>query len=180
MSARTDPDALSLEGTGGGGGAAYSPDRRRPADWIGLLARLGLGAVMIYAGLPKLLDLTASIQNVMAYELFDYELARAIGILLPVVEVALGVLLVLGLLTRPVAAVTGVLMVVFVAGIVSAWARGLAIDCGCFGTGGPVDPDETTYVTSIVRDVGFLILAVWLTLRPRTPWSLDQLLRKGR
>lgn len=144
------------------------------------MARLGLGGVMLYAGLPKLLDLTASVQNVMAYELFGYELSRAIGILLPVVEIALGVLLILGLLTRQVAAVTGVLMLVFIAGIISAWARGLAIDCGCFGTGGPVDPDETTYLTTILRDIGFLLLAAWLTLRPRTPWSLDHLLSKGR
>lgn len=154
--------------------------QRRAGDWIGLLARLGLGGVMIAAGLPKLLDLTGSIQNVLAYELFGYEVSRAIGILLPVVEVALGVLLLLGLLTRSAAALTGALMLVFVAGIVSAWARGLAIDCGCFGTGGPVDPEETTYLTSIVRDVGFLALALWLTVRPRTPWSMDQLLTKGR
>lgn len=145
-----------------------------------LLARLALGGVMIAAGMPKLLDLTASIQNVLAYELFGYELARAIGILLPVVEVALGVLLIVGLLTRQAAAVTGLLMIVFVAGIVSAWARGLSIDCGCFGTGGPVDPEDTTYVTSIIRDLAFLALALFLTLRPRTPWSLDQLLTKGR
>lgn len=154
--------------------------RRHGADWVGLLARLALGGVMIAAGVPKLLDRTASIQNVLAYELFGYEVSRAIGILLPVAEVALGVLLILGLLTRSAAALTGVLMLVFVAGIVSAWARGLAIDCGCFGTGGPVDPEDTTYVTSIVRDVLFLALAVWLTVRPRTPWSLDQLLTRGR
>lgn len=177
MSTGTDGTLLADEAPGAG--TAY-PDRRGPADWIGLLARLGLGGVMLYAGLPKLLDQTASIQNVMAYELFGYELSRAVGILLPVVEIALGVLLILGLLTRPVAAAVSVLMLVFIAGIVSAWARGLAIDCGCFGTGGPVDPDETTYVTSIVRDIGFLLMAAWLTLRPRTPWSLDRLLQKGR
>ena len=180
MSTQSAPGAPSIPLPGVVDNPAHSPERRRPLDLVGILVRLGLGTVMISAGLPKLLDLTGSVQNVIAYELFDYELARAIGIFLPVVEVALGVLLLLGLLTRAVAVVTGVLMLFFIAGIVSAWARGLSIDCGCFGTGGPVDPDETTYVTSIVRDVGFLGLAVWLTVRPHTPWSLDQLLRKGR
>lgn len=180
MSAESAPGAPVVEMTGGETGRADAPKHRGLLDLVGLLARLGLGTVMIVAGLPKLLDLTGSVQNVIAYQLFSYDVARAIGIFLPVVEIALGVLLVVGLLTRPVAAVTGALMLVFIAGIISAWARGLSIDCGCFGTGGPVDPDETTYVTSIVRDVGFLLLAVWLTLRPRTPWSLDQLLRKGR
>lgn len=177
---RTLPVDEAPDEASAGATTAGDPGRRRPADWVGLLARLSLGTVMIYAGVPKLLDLTASVQNVMAYELFGYELSRAVGIVLPVVEVALGVLLILGLLTRPVAAVAGALMLVFIAGIVSAWARGLSIDCGCFGTGGPVAPDETTYVTSILRDIAFLLLAVWLTVRPRTPWSVDQLLEKGR
>ena len=55
----------------------------------------------------------------------------------------MGALLLAGLLTRGAAAVAGLLMLVFVAGIASAWARGLSIDCGCFGTGGPVAPGDT-------------------------------------
>ena len=100
--------------------------------------------------------------------------------MLPVVEIAVGLLLLTGLLTRASAAVGGLLMVVFIAGIASAWARGLSIDCGCFGTGGPVDPADTRYLSEILRDVGLLALAGWLVVRPRTPLSLDALLTKGR
>jgi uncharacterized membrane protein YphA (DoxX/SURF4 family) len=152
----------------------------RVLDLVGLVARLVLGGVLVAAGLPKVTDLTGSVQNVLAYELFDYGTARLIGTVLPVLEIALGVLLVLGLLTRAAAAAGGLLMVVFIAGIVSAWSRGLAIDCGCFGTGGPVDPEETTYLVDIVRDLVLLALAAWLVVRPRTPLALDTLLTKGR
>lgn len=161
-------------------GTAYPAGHRSPADWIGLVARLVLGGIMLYAGLTKVGDLTGSVQNVMAYEIFPYEISRAIGILLPVVEIALGVLLLVGLLTRASAAVVGALMTAFVVGIISAWARGLSIDCGCFGTGGTIDPEDTTYLLDIVRDLALLLLALWLTIRPRTPWSLDLLLTKGR
>ena len=145
----------------------------------GLLARLVLGGVLLVAGLLKLTDLTGSVQGVLAYELFSYPVARLIGTLLPVVEVAVGLLLLLGLLTRGAAVAGGLLMAVFVAGIVSAWSRGLAIDSGCFGTGGPVDPEDTAYLPDLVRDLGLLALAGWLMVRPRTPFALDSLL-KGR
>ena len=180
MSAESAPGAPVVEMTGGETGRADAPKHRGLLDLVGLLARLGLGTVMIVAGLPKLLDLTGSVQNVIAYQLFSYDVARAIGIFLPVVEIALGFLLVVGLLTRPVAAVTGALMLVFIAGIISAWARGLAIDCGCFGTGGPVDPEDTAYLSEILRDLGLLAAAAWLVARPRTPLSVDELLMKGR
>ena len=178
----TSPDQhLPGEGPASPGRAAYpAPASARILDGVGLAARLVLGGVLIAAGLPKAMDLTGSVQNVLAYELFSYETARLIGTLLPVLEIALGVLLVVGLLTRAAAAAGGLLMVAFIIGIISAWSRGLAIDCGCFGTGGPVDPGETTYLLDIGRDVVFLALAVWLVVRPRTLLALDTLITKGR
>jgi uncharacterized membrane protein YphA (DoxX/SURF4 family) len=147
---------------------------------VGLVARLALGGVLLAAGLLKVGDLTGSVQSVLAYELFSYPVARFLGTVLPVVEIAVGLLLVVGLLTRASAVVGGVLMLAFIAGIASAWSRGLTIDCGCFGTGGPVDPDDTRYLTEIARDLGLLALAAWLVVRPHTPWSVDGLLTKGR
>lgn len=167
----------------GGGGTAYPGVLEHRWAWpgvVGLLARLVLGGVLVVAGWVKVVDITGSVQSVLAYELFSYDVARLVGIVLPVVEIAVGLLLVTGLLTRTSAAVGGLLMVAFIAGVASAWARGLAIDCGCFGTGGPVDPEDTRYLTEILRDVGLLALAVWLVLRPRTPLSLDTLLTRGR
>lgn len=161
-------------------GAGQAAGRTRVLDVVGLVARVGLGVVLIAAGLPKIMDVTGAVQNVLAYELFDYGTARVLGTVLPVVEIVLGVLLVLGLFTRAAAAAGGLLMVVFIDGIASAWARGLAIDCGCFGTGGPVEPGETTYLLDILRDLLFLAMAAWLVLRPRTPFALDTLITKGR
>ncbi|ANS77617.1 Conserved membrane protein [Serinicoccus hydrothermalis] len=151
----------------------------RVLDAVGLLLRLGLAGVLGYAGWTKITDLTGSVQNVVAYQLFPYELARAIGVLLPVVELALAALLLVGLLTRVSALLAALLMVAFIAGIASAWARGLAIDCGCFGTGGPVAPEDTRYLAEMVRDTGFLAMALWLAVRPRTLASLDTTVRKG-
>ena len=54
----------------------------------------------------------------------------------------------------------------------SAAARGLSIDCGCFGGGGPVPPGQTAYAAEIVRDLGLLAAAGWLVARPQSRLSL--------
>lgn len=177
-------EAPGAEGAAPGTDAtAYPRPPERGPGWpgvVGLLARLVLGIVLVVAGWIKVVDITGSVQSVLAYELFGYDLARVVGTMLPVVEIAVGLLLVTGLLTRSSAAVAGLLMIVFIGGVGSAWARGLSIDCGCFGTGGPVDPEDTRYVSEILRDVGLLALAAWLVVRPRTLLSVDALLTKGR
>lgn len=147
--------------------------RDRWLDLIGLLARLALGGVLLAAGALKIGDPTGSIQSVVAYRLVDYRIAEMIGLMLPVVEIALGTLLLIGLLTRWSALLGGLLMLIFIAGIASAWARGLSIDCGCFGTGGPVAPSETAYLPEILRDAALAGAGAWLVVRPRSLASLD-------
>ncbi|MEU4788407.1 MauE/DoxX family redox-associated membrane protein [Micromonospora tulbaghiae] len=142
--------------------------------WLGVAARLGLAAVWLIAGGTKVGDLAASGRAVNAYQVMPYDVATVIGAALPFVELALGVLLLAGLATRLSAGVSAALLVVFIAGIASAWARGLAIDCGCFGSGGQLAAGQTpSYLPEILRDLGFLVLAGFLLIWPRTPFSVD-------
>ncbi|MFE9188991.1 MauE/DoxX family redox-associated membrane protein [Micromonospora sp. NPDC007208] len=142
--------------------------------WLGIAARLGLAAVWLVAGASKVSDLAASGRAVNAYQVLPYDVATVIGAALPFVELALGVLLLLGLATRLVAGVSAALLGVFIAGIASAWARGLAIDCGCFGSGGQLAAGQApSYLPEILRDLGFLVLAGFLLIWPRTPVSVD-------
>lgn len=150
--------------------------RTRTLDLTGLVARLLVGGVMLVAGLLKVTKPEVSARAVQAYQLLPFDLATYVGYGLPVLEIVLGVLLVLGLFTRTAAAVSAVLLVVFIIGIASAWARGLTIDCGCFGEGGTIDPSQTRYLEEILRDVGLVLCAAWLVIRPRTAYSLERTL----
>ncbi|WP_179803419.1 MauE/DoxX family redox-associated membrane protein [Micromonospora purpureochromogenes] len=142
--------------------------------WIGLAARLGLATVWLVAGAAKVGDLAASGRAVNAYQLLPYDVATVVGAALPFVELALGAILLVGLATRLAAGVSAALLVVFVAGIASAWSRGLAIDCGCFGSGGQLAAGQApSYLPEILRDLGFLALAGFLLIWPRTPVSVD-------
>jgi uncharacterized membrane protein YphA (DoxX/SURF4 family) len=154
-----------------------SPWRRpRTLDTVGLLARLVLGGVMLVAGALKVTKPEVSARAVQAYQLLPFDLATYVGYGLPILEVVIGLLLVAGLFTRASAAVAGVLLVAFIIGIASAWARGLSIDCGCFGEGGTIDPSATRYLEEIIRDVGLVLCAAWLVIRPRTAYSLERTL----
>lgn len=140
--------------------------------WLGTALRVGLGLVFLAAGGTKLADPTQSVRAVRAYRLLPETLAQGVGYGLPVLEVALGLLLVLGLGVRLAALLTLLLLLVFVAGVASAAARGLRIDCGCFGGGGDT-LGETHYTREILRDLGLALVAGFLALRPTTALSLD-------
>lgn len=149
------------------------------AGWAGTVARLILGGMFAAAGLAKIGDPAASVRAVRAYQLLPDGLETLVGRGLPAVEVALAVALLLGVAVRASATIAAVLLTTFIIGIASAAARGLRIDCGCFGDGGPTDNPQ--YTGEILRDVALLIVALglaWLGrsrlgLAPRPPVPPD-------
>ncbi|GAA0931425.1 MauE/DoxX family redox-associated membrane protein [Pseudonocardia zijingensis] len=151
----------------------------RPAallPWLGTAGRLLLGGVWLAAGASKITDLDASVRAVRAYRLLPETAAQVVGAGLPLVELLLGVLLVAGAGVRAAAVVSAVLMLGFVVGIASAWARGLRIDCGCFGSGGELAAgQDPTYGIELARDAALLVLALLLARWPTGRFSLDGL-----
>jgi len=145
-------------------------------EWVGLLARLVTGGVWIAAGAAKLLDPAESVAAVRAYQLLPGNLAEPVGQLLPVVEIVVGVTLVVGLLTRGAAVVSALLFTAFIIGIASVWARGISIDCGCFGGGG-YDADATSkYPWEIARDAVLLLASLFIAWLSSTRLALDVVL----
>jgi len=141
-------------------------------SWVSLVARLVLGCVMLVAGALKVTDPETDAQAVRAYELLPSSLVQPVGWGLPFLEIAIGLLLIIGFGVRASAAAAGVFMVVFIAAVASAWARGLSIDCGCFGGGGQVAPGQTKYLQEILRDAGLLVLAGWLWFNPVSKFAV--------
>jgi uncharacterized membrane protein YphA (DoxX/SURF4 family) len=150
----------------------------RVLDVVGTLARLGLAAVWLISGGIKAADLSQTYVGVRAYDVLPKQGVEIVAAVLPFLEIALGLLLLVGVGVRAVAVLSAALFVVFIAGVAQSWARGLSIDCGCFGGGGAVAPGDTAYLEEILRDTGFILLAVWLIVRPRTLFALDARLEK--
>lgn len=150
------------------------PATRTRAGLVRLAARLTLAAVLAYAALVKVGDLTEAGRTVALYRIVPDDQAQLIGGVLPFVELAIALLLAAGLATRVAAVGSAVLLVVYVAAIASVWARGMSIDCGCFGGGGTLsDGAERGYAIDIARDLVLLGAAALLIRNPRTPYALD-------
>jgi protein-disulfide isomerase/uncharacterized membrane protein YphA (DoxX/SURF4 family) len=131
-----------------------------------------LAVVFGWAAWSKIGDPRTFVQAVRAYDATPEWLSKAIGYGLPVLELAVALLLLVGLITRYTAVVVAFLLVVFTIGVVQVAGRGIKIECGCFGGGGQTT--TTAYTLDVLRDLGLLVLAAFLILWPITRLSLDQ------
>jgi uncharacterized membrane protein YphA (DoxX/SURF4 family) len=142
--------------------------------WLTLLARLILGAVLLVAGALKVPNLPKSAMAVRAYEMLPIPVANFLGYTLPWIEIGLGLLLIVGVTVKISGALGALTMLAFIIAIAQAWARGLSIDCGCFGGGGTIDPEDTKYLSEIIRDIGLMGLGIFLYLYPKGRFAIEK------
>jgi uncharacterized membrane protein YphA (DoxX/SURF4 family) len=165
--------------------------------YLTLVSRLVLGGIFLLAGLSKLGDF-----NGLATSIDEYRMGIPIPVqdfmatVLPPLEIAVGIFLILGLFTRISAIVGGILMAMFLIAITQATVRGLSINCGCVATGPNANPiseailnvlgpigktltNEKADWQTVIRDAVFLLMAVHLALVP-TVFGLDSLRRRSQ
>lgn len=100
-------------------------------EYLGLAGRLVIGLVFLIAAVPKLRDPQSFRSSVAAYKILPTSLVTPVARVLPPLEVAIGVMLLAGVLLVPVSVVAGVVLVGFAAAIWYAVRRGSKIGCGC-------------------------------------------------
>ncbi len=119
------------------------------------VVRIVLGAIFLYAGILKVTDTTAFAGSIAAYKILPYFGNYLTASVLPWLEILCGALLVTGWRSRVAAIVTILMNLVFIAAMLSAVARGLEIDCGCFKQGAKEPP-----LLAIGRDIIFITMAM--------------------
>jgi uncharacterized membrane protein YphA (DoxX/SURF4 family) len=134
---------------------------RSALPWLGLAIRLTAAAIWLVAGSAKLADLTQFHALVDGYELLPHVLEAPFAYALPLVEVCLGVYLAIGLFVRPAAIFGCALMVVFVAAMTQAAVRGLALDCGCFGSVAAEQVGSGAALRDAALGAPSFVLAIW-------------------
>ena len=129
---------------------------------VTLALRLLLGAVFVYAAYTKLrqswLLFALSIDS---YQLLPEWAVFALARTLPVLELALGVLLVAGVWLRYLSIVAAAVLGLFFSVMIVSYLRGAGIDCGCFGVGEPLS------VKTLLRDGVLLTAAIALVVCSR-------------
>ena len=123
------------------------------------VARWVLGIVFIYASYDKILHPHAFAIMVNNYQLLPGELVNLTALLLPWLELFMGICLVTGWLMHGTVIVSNVLLFTFTVVLFYNIHRGLDINCGCFST----SPEEmSASMFTIARDAGFLLLSFYL------------------
>jgi putative oxidoreductase len=111
--------------------------RKAMMKWVVLAIRIALGAAFVYAGAIKIQDPSELAITVASFKILPNLLISPLALALPPFEIICGALLIVGIWRRPAALGITVLLTIFLIAIAAALARGLTIDCGCFGTGTP-------------------------------------------
>lgn len=135
-----------------------------PRRILSLTLRIVLGCVWLYAAYTKLRESwLVFAMSIDAYRLLPQWAVLALARSLPWIELGIGILLVAGLALRYVSIAGAAILTVFFGVMALAHARGLGIDCGCFGVG------DTLSGWTLLRD-GTLLTAslalVYLLWRP--------------
>jgi uncharacterized membrane protein YphA (DoxX/SURF4 family) len=137
-----------------------------------ILARVVVGALFIYAGFSKASDPGQFIRDIWNYQLLPESVAYWIAAYLPYLEIFAGIALITGFQRNGARLLVFGMLIVFVTMLISAWARGLDISCGCFG---PTSADtRANYPVLLARNVllaAGLLFEAWAekkTLSPTT------------
>ncbi len=99
--------------------------------------RVVLGAIFVTAGALKVGDPIAFADSIWAFQMVPNAAIMPMALMLPIFEMLTGLLLIFGWIRGVAALAILLLSAVFTAAIASALARGLTLDCGCFGQGAP-------------------------------------------
>ena len=98
------------------------------------LVRLGVGGTFVWTGAIKILEPAPFALAIGNYRLVPHELINIVAILVPWIEVIAGLSVLAGIWLRAGAFIIMVITAIFLLAIASALARGLDIECACFGT----------------------------------------------
>lgn len=105
--------------------------------WLLIAGRLAIAVIFLYAGIAKVrepwLQFAVSIES---FKIVPETWLEPIARYLPWCEIALGIALIPGILARWFSLLATGMLAWFLFIGVRAYAKGLTVDCGCFGSGG--------------------------------------------
>ena len=126
-----------------------------------LLFRVILGLVFIYASIDKILDPAKFSDLIDNYHVTPIEINNFAAILLPWIELIIGICLITGVFINGAIILSVVLLFWFIIILIQALFRGINLDCGCFNL---VEQSKdinlrAEMISRIIQDIIFLFMA---------------------
>lgn len=122
------------------------------------LARVGLAAMFLYAGVLKLQDPAGFAVDLNNYRLLPEALVPVLAVGLPVLEIVTAFALLLPGYVQGGAALSALMLFAFAGGMAQAKLRGIDLECGCFGT----DSGAKVSYAKVALNAGLAILSLWI------------------
>ncbi len=120
-----------------------------------------LGGVFIWSGWIKVQDPAQFLVSIRGFHLLPDPFAAWLALALPWLEIFAGLAVLTGWMRQGGLLLLNVAVVIFAVALISAWVRGLDVECGCFGKG----KGSSAILTALVRDAVLLAVGGWLQLR---------------
>ncbi len=124
------------------------------------VTRIVLAFVFIYASLDKIIHPQAFAQAVFNHQVLSEAFINIIAIVLPWMELILGICLLFNIWMNGASILTAGLMLIFMSTITFNLLRGLDVGCGCFSTSVEGSMNSMTFI----RDLIFLCLSFSLVV----------------
>ncbi len=134
--------------------------------------RFFIGGLFIYAAVNKLIDPLTFAVDIQNYRIFPPLLSKLAALIIPPLEIIAGTLVIFGRFRLEAAVWISLMMAGFLVGDIQALARGLDINCGCFGK----EPSKLTFAT-LGRNLCLLagiLLVVFYEWRSRKKMSQNK------
>ena len=96
-----------------------------------LTTRILLGLIFIIASIDKIIDPAGFARDISNYHFVPFGFENIIAIILPWLELFIGLGLILGIMVDGASVISGILLILFIILIFQATIRGFNIDCGC-------------------------------------------------
>jgi len=126
------------------------------------LLRFVLAGLFIYAGTGKAWDPAAFASDIANYRITPWIVTAGIALYLPWLEILAGAGLLYPRFRSGALLIVSTLLTVFCGALLSAWMRGLDIQCGCFGVG------ETGIAPALIRNLVLLAACAFVWSRSRS------------
>ncbi|MGD9732803.1 MAG: MauE/DoxX family redox-associated membrane protein [Desulfamplus sp.] len=124
--------------------------------------RIFMGLVFLYASYDKILNPEAFAKAVFNYQILPDTAVNIAALVLPWLELLIGLSLVAGIWLEGSTTISTSLMAIFIGSLIFNQIRGLDINCGCFSTDAAQSPAG---MLTIIRDFSFLAASIYLTFR---------------
>lgn len=127
-------------------------------NYLQILFRLFLGGMFVTVAISKIITPEKFANEIGNYNLLPDFSINLVALFLPWLELTTGIMLIFGLKLRENSVLIFSMMLVFTLGILSAMARGLDINCGCYSE----IAQKKVGWGKILENTGLIILTIYI------------------